>query len=276
MNSGTLSRDDESVAAWCLDAAERLVDRLRGHAAIPPVRVDAIAALVGIQKVVETSLPYSGRIVPIGTKYIVELNAEEHPVRKRFTLGHEIGHVLLASRDNRHHGQQFLRCGRNADLEKYCDLIGASLLLPRRELVDVLGDHSLSIHLLREATRVFEVSWSALAIRIAGLYRTYSFVRWTYAPGGRNGDVAFRVKWSATPDGIFIPSMAKARDERLIRDSLTAGRPVEGSIKLNLGSLRGVYRAGVTPIPMSDQRESDALMLVEHPARTESRKSKTT
>lgn len=59
---------------------------------------------------------------------VIKLNAASPPSRKKFTLAHEIGHLML--------GKPGLRssCGEDPDLEKACDSIAAELLMPFEDI----------------------------------------------------------------------------------------------------------------------------------------------
>jgi Zn-dependent peptidase ImmA (M78 family)/DNA-binding XRE family transcriptional regulator len=54
--------------------------------------------------------------------------------RQRFTLAHELGHLLL---DN--------RLAAQVDIEKYCDRFAGAFLLPKKSLINILGTHRHSI-----------------------------------------------------------------------------------------------------------------------------------
>ena len=254
--------DVASTAGWS-DVVDRLLDTARSSASIPPTPIDALAHLVGIKKIVrEPGLPFSGRLIPIGDSYVVELCSDEHPSRQRFTLGHEIGHILLSTNKARQVGAQFLRCGRDARLEKQCDIISGRLLLPREELCAFLDATGPTIHALKEACKRFEVSWQAMAIRLPELIGSCSFVLWRHEAGGKEGAMAYRVLWSSTPAGTWIPAKAKARDENVIQRSLHTRRTTSGIAVFDLGSLRGEHR--VEAMPIGDADKGDVLMLIHH------------
>jgi hypothetical protein len=88
--------------------------------------LDAAARKLGVQEIVEERLPFEGGLfkAPDG-KLLIKLNSESSPVRKRFTLAHEIGHLLLGTVPG-FRGT----CLSDDALERTCDKIAAELLMP--------------------------------------------------------------------------------------------------------------------------------------------------
>jgi hypothetical protein len=108
-------------------------------------------------------LPFEGGLfkLPDG-ELVIKLNSENSYVRKRFTLAHEIGHLLLDTIPAR-------RSARRIDdaLERTCDLIAAELLMPMEEmnrLVRKLG--APSPEKLKAIASEYKVSLRATAIRV--------------------------------------------------------------------------------------------------------------
>jgi Zn-dependent peptidase ImmA (M78 family) len=74
--------------------------------------------------------------------------------RKRFTLAHELGHILLSIDDN-------------LDYEKVCDRFASAFLMPRRILWETLGKSrsSISIAELISLKKIFGVSILSIPVR---------------------------------------------------------------------------------------------------------------
>jgi len=122
----------------------------------------AMALRLGVTRILEDSMPFDGGLyeLPNGER-IIKLNAESPPTRKRFTLAHEIGHLLL--------GKPGLRspCGSDRALERKCDAIASELLMPVDEataFVRILGKPSPEK--LRAIASHFDVSLQAAAFRV--------------------------------------------------------------------------------------------------------------
>ncbi|MGC2505102.1 MAG: ImmA/IrrE family metallo-endopeptidase [Candidatus Acidiferrales bacterium] len=123
--------------------------------------LDAMALRLGVSGIVEESLSFEGGIFELpGGELVIKLNADSPATRKRFTLAHEIGHLLL--------GKPGLRssCGRDQVLERECDAIASELLMPMDEVAPFIKSLGKpSPEKLRAIASRFEVSLQAAAFR---------------------------------------------------------------------------------------------------------------
>jgi Zn-dependent peptidase ImmA (M78 family) len=85
--------------------AEELL--VMNHISMPPVSVEAIAASVGaaVQKV-DLKDNLSGFSYPKGPQRTIGVNLRHAHVRQRFTIAHELGHLLMHTQDL-HYDRQF-------------------------------------------------------------------------------------------------------------------------------------------------------------------------
>jgi hypothetical protein len=124
--------------------------------------LNALATRLGVNRIVEEPLAFEGGVFRLaGGELVIKLNAGSPPTRKRFTLAHEIGHLML--------GKPGLRssCGDDPDLEKACDSIAAELLMPVEDItafVRTLG--APSPEKLCVAAARYGVSLYAAAVRV--------------------------------------------------------------------------------------------------------------
>jgi hypothetical protein len=121
-----------------------------------------MALRLGVQRIVEEELKFEGGVfdLPSGER-IIKLNATSPLTRKRFTLAHEIGHLLL--------GKPGLRssCGRDRELERKCDAIAAELLMPTDQAIPFIRElGNPSPEKLRTIASHFNVSLQAAAFRV--------------------------------------------------------------------------------------------------------------
>lgn len=135
----------------------------------PGETLEDMALRLGISRIIEERMPFDGALyqLPYGER-IIKLNSASPPTRKRFTLAHEIGHLLL--------GKPGLRssCGRNLDLERKCDAIASELLMPTGEAVPYvssLGDPSAEK--LKLVAKKYAVSLQTAAIRLHWDFRLW-------------------------------------------------------------------------------------------------------
>lgn len=158
--------------------AERLLRQHRVNE--PPVPVDRIAKSLGA-RILLRSLGdgLSGFVVRDGSRRVIGINTFHPTVRQRFTLAHEIGHMLLHDQDELHidHPTARLRNGVSSagvdSAEMESNLFAAELLMPRAFLekdlkdVDVVGP--LDDDFVYALADKYQVSTQALLIRLASL-----------------------------------------------------------------------------------------------------------
>jgi hypothetical protein len=97
----------------------------------PSEPLDALARKLGVNRIVEQRLPFEGSLMQLPDgELVIKLNSESSFVRKRFTLAHEVAHLLLntvpAFRG---------ACRTDAALERACDMIAAELLMPSEDAI---------------------------------------------------------------------------------------------------------------------------------------------
>jgi hypothetical protein len=134
--------------------------------------LEAMALRFGVSKIVEESLSFEGGVFQLSNgELLIKLNADSPTTRKRFTLAHEIGHLLL--------GKPGLRssCGRNVALERKCDAIASELLMPADEAAPFIQNLGKpSPEKLRAMASHFDVSLQAAAFRVhrdLGLWKCF-------------------------------------------------------------------------------------------------------
>lgn len=113
-----------------------------------------------VEKVAD--LEVSGATRKVGDTWIILLNRQEATVRQRFSLAHEIKHVL----DDRAIDQLYPKLGylsANERAERVCDYFAACLLMPR-PWVKRAWTAGVQDHL--DLAKLFEVSLTAMRIRL--------------------------------------------------------------------------------------------------------------
>ena len=125
--------------------------------------LDALARKLGVTRIVEQRLPFEGGLLQLPDgELVIKLNSESSFVRKRFTLAHEIAHLLLNTVPA-HRGAN--RTDEN--LERTCDLIAAELLMPTEEATEYITGLGLpSPENLKAIASRYAVSLQAAAIRV--------------------------------------------------------------------------------------------------------------
>jgi len=144
--------DDDPRVGYCRELARTVV--ARHGVRQPPIDVEAIAAVAGARIVRATNLgALDARMRRDGAGWVIELNADRSLTARRFSVGHEVGHLSLA-----HDG-----CGTNSVHERQANVFAAELLMPLALLKAALRKE----HSLRSLAALFVVSPEALTIKLS-------------------------------------------------------------------------------------------------------------
>lgn len=136
----------------------------------PEVDVYALAERVGAEAKIERGLHEDGRVEdsPLHTRIFLWSSPAE--TRRRFTLGHELGHLVLSN--PRVFRMVQLELGDEAmDVERLCDAFAAELLMPRRWVERRYHDSEEGFEAVRDLVHEAGVSLSASFIHLAGIQR---------------------------------------------------------------------------------------------------------
>ena len=133
----------------------------------PPVPVEAIAA--GLPRVVvkrASDLPSSGRAQWSGSAWVLLVDAREAKVRQRFSLAHELAHVVWhplsdqALPDTK-------RSSAEQRIEQAAEYFAACLLMPRLWMKRAYFDERIQD--VPSLSLLFGVSWLAMRVRLEQL-----------------------------------------------------------------------------------------------------------
>jgi Zn-dependent peptidase ImmA (M78 family) len=145
----------------------------------PPIDIEKIAKSRGLKLV---SYPLGDDVsgllsIKDGT---IGYNQKESPVRKRFTIAHELAHFELhRDKSDLFVDKQFLFRGKNSRdtpasqvLEQEANAFASAILMPtdlvKREVEKIEMDLG-SEEAIKELARIFGVSTTAMSLRISGL-----------------------------------------------------------------------------------------------------------
>ena len=197
-----------------------LVNLLQG-VALPPTDLAALCERLGVSRIVEDDVPFSGALRRCGETFEVVCSRYLSPDRRRFTIAHELAHLVLDS--------NLRRCGLRSgrELERLCDMLAAELLMPRGVFFK-LTDDCLSLKSILQASRLFETSLAATSIRFSELY----------------GAVVFEIENGSLSWSRGLRSIDGTLREA-VEDTLS-GRPVETPLFVRIkGSQRRCFLEGV-------------------------------
>ena len=137
-----------------------------------PVDVQSIAGCLRIDVAYEHGMEVSGEVsLQTGGRPRILVNAGDSLVRQRFTIAHEIGHVVLGHLDTAHtvyrDTRQNYTLGNFDPRERDANYFAAELLMPADAVrVYAAEEKGATIHTLAER---FQVSATAMEIRLKTL-----------------------------------------------------------------------------------------------------------
>lgn len=168
---------------------EKQVRTLLKEAGVRSAPVDPVALAESMDVEVRPEMvsdDVSGGLYRVGDTVIIGVNAGHHPNRQRFTIAHELGHLLLHDQgefvdhgyladDGGRPSPRFMRnqlSGNATDpTEIEANAFAASLLMPRDLVVRAVRDLPLPIRseAVEDLARTFKVSQQAMTFRLLNL-----------------------------------------------------------------------------------------------------------
>ncbi len=172
---------DDAIACG-VDELRRRV-RAKGFCnrfASPPYDPSVVAALFGVPVRKEESLRYEGQIArldPDPDLFRIERttiqvrNEGRSPQRQRYTIAHEVGHLLLWEIVGQSRKAHLGRTGRESEIERLCDMIAVELLAPAKEVRALLEKINFlasanKAHCIVKIARIFDVSLFLASLRV--------------------------------------------------------------------------------------------------------------
>lgn len=139
-----------------------------------PVDVAAIAAHAGIDVHYRTDLDddQAGLMFQHGESIKVAINSKDAPTRQRFTVLHEVGHVVLELPSDHNAGlssEKLESYARRPPEEVLCDVFAAECLLPAPIFASRISEEDYSAGAVRALAAEFDASLPSVASRFAQL-----------------------------------------------------------------------------------------------------------
>lgn len=125
---------------------------------IPPIPIEEVARQAGYEVVLLSSVPDEFSALVSTRDKLIGVNGKHHPHRQRFSIGHELGHILMKHPPESHCAAYEIRL-YNAE----ADICASELLIPGTILKKWLAKTQNS----KELARIFNVSPEAMARKIA-------------------------------------------------------------------------------------------------------------
>ena len=144
----------------------------------PPYNLYSVADLLDVQ-VEERFIPdFDGYIEVRDKKYVAVISTKKHPTRQRFTLGHELGHVVLmkfmenegAPARRRYRAKKKMPSLHQDPIEEsLCNYFAGELLMPANEVKERLKGKTIEPETIFNLGKEFHVSSQAAAVNVIKL-----------------------------------------------------------------------------------------------------------
>lgn len=143
----------------CLKVArEALAEYSRGRPPLkPPIRIESVAESLGFQVILLYSVAdeFSGMVST--RQKLIGVNGRHHHHRRRFTIGHELAHILLNHPPESHCTQKEIALNNTE-----ADACAAELLIPS----SLLAQWLLITRSVSNLAYTFDVSEEAMAVQL--------------------------------------------------------------------------------------------------------------
>lgn len=159
---------DSADADAAMDAAA--ADLLAAHCeTVPPVGLKKIWRAFGADLRWASGPGAHGRLDVVGGRYRITVNRDQNWRRQRFTLAHELGHLVLfnALQDDPEAVRGLASAEHWAEVERLCHRAASRLLVPPARLQADLAAEPLGAGRLRHLYDRYMVSWPVLLRGIA-------------------------------------------------------------------------------------------------------------
>ena len=181
--------------------------------------------------------------------------------RARFSIAHELGHLILYSVL----GPSFLRqCEDGPDAyqrtERLCDFAASHLLIPRSHLAEALRSRGFTSVGVADIERIFDVSSTALMRAIADLVPEGSVLEWRHFRRNAQETKTWRIfkTYSSSARGLrssWLPTGCTLKHVRGLKspDTLPLGKPVaHRNVTLTLGAAKTIRDGVVCHWPLQE------------------------
>ena len=155
-----------------------------GLAPYPPIDVEELARRMGVGRIARRRMVEDGRLEHRpGAMTTILVNEAAHPMRQRFTIAHELGHMLYATPGTPITAQR--KAPHFGDEERFCDAFAAALLLPADWVLTAAGGEPPSLALARRIAVGCQSSLAAVVLRCNELLSwSHALLHWQLIQGG--------------------------------------------------------------------------------------------
>ena len=205
--------------------AERLAGAIaeQYNCSQPPIDIEALAANLGVDEVIDKPLLEDGRLERYGGSTKILVRSDISASRRRFTIAHELAHLLLTDSTSNLVATRHI-VGEDAE-ERFCEDFAAAILLPSWWIQEVAGNRRRILHTLRVVAGRSNTSLAASCVRLNKVLGwQHTLLQWSQR------DSTWQFQWAAGLPNSFEGRIRSADRTPQILDTLD-GR---GDIKVKL------------------------------------------
>ena len=162
-------------------AMMRACSRLRNRVGetFPPFGLRALLRAVRA-RVTERTIGSAGRLEVEDNDYVVVVQTGNHWRRQRFTIAHELGHILILESlaDDPTMLNELRRDENWHQLERLCNFAAAEILIPEDDLIRILHTLSPDTNIVRTLYDRYLCSLAPLFIRLVSVFDGLSVSLW--------------------------------------------------------------------------------------------------
>jgi hypothetical protein len=199
----------------------------------PQQSLDALARSLGVTAIVEERLPFEGGLFELeGGKLLIKLNSLSSVARRRFTLAHEIAHLLLGT------VPAFRKAhGSDVALESACDSVAAELLMPSEEGLEFVRQLGAPApEKLQVVASKYSVSLQAAAIRVHSDFKLWKCCVgfWELDPDIKTRWFVGKRRWDRVEPDSYSFELAVSATRAVKSTELWQTGPYSDPVSLNL------------------------------------------
>lgn len=139
-------------------AIPAVVAKILAGISCPPTDLGALCDQLKVREIIDDDIPVVGELRRENGVFRIVCAVGQSAVRRRFTIAHELAHVLFESS-----GPGAPRVG--AELERLCDMLAAEILMPKAVFESALGEATVDGAVIKMVASRFQTSLTATAIR---------------------------------------------------------------------------------------------------------------
>lgn len=221
-----------------------------------PIDIHTLAREFGVEHIsIVEGLIEDGRLEQRNGVVRILLSDRANSQRQRYTLAHELGHLLLADPDKDTIAR---RMRSDDDVERFCDAFAAALLQPRDVLNEEYSQAPRTLATVRDLADRTHTSLAAATVRLREVLDwQQSLLHWKRTERG------WHYRWGAGVPRASYRSLRSAAETTVDLDLAAqrgrADQPLSVRMKLSaqtitisgLGSVRGRSALGLFDLPRS-------------------------